>query len=208
MSLRKFRPIRSAALWKAPDSFITSAAKCQFPPDIRQRSTATFNVGHRSFCVCQNASYGSMSSGPPRHHLSRRRRRSCGLRAQRRPVRNRSHEGSNDVEGQPGARHDDCSSMIVRRKEVSLDSEFIQLGNITVSWNGRAIACRGFYGAVYIQGWWIGGGRHDNLQHSQCAMLHRRPGAAASCPRHTQRAHSFDRLRICFALTGDITTFV
>src|ERR1700704_3935742 len=36
-----------------------------------------------------------------------------------------------DVECEPGARHDDCPSMIVRRRSVSPDFGFIEFGDIT-----------------------------------------------------------------------------
>jgi hypothetical protein len=39
-------------------------------------------------------------------------------------------EGGEDVECEPGARQDDCPSMIVRRKGISPDFGLIELGDI------------------------------------------------------------------------------
>jgi len=40
-------------------------------------------------------------------------------------------DGGDDEECEPGARHDDCPSMIVRRKGVSPDFGLIEFGDIT-----------------------------------------------------------------------------
>jgi hypothetical protein len=40
-------------------------------------------------------------------------------------------DGGDDAECEPGARHDDCSSLIVRRKNVSPDFGLIEFGDIT-----------------------------------------------------------------------------
>ena len=40
-------------------------------------------------------------------------------------------DGGDDVECEPGARHDNCPFMIVRRKGVSPDFGLIEFGDIT-----------------------------------------------------------------------------